>query len=214
MFKTNKAIDVMKDVDELTPPEAPKSKFPDRIIGFDEAEHYAKLLAEIDFDPSAWVYAQIIEFCIDKTIPLFDRERVKEWLTFCRKKAGTDYWHWRPLRERDIVKEYHWGNSKGSKWQDGFYTSGTHYTEYGKEKEDFAWVCRPYDLPVPFLVLKTVKLIHEHFAERVKFFVSDYVNPAAESHYIMVRPTKPEPRNKDFDCIFAYWDNADSGIVI
>lgn len=175
----------------------PTAQVPDRLVEKDTQRSYEEAAESLGFEPAELVRAQLIAFFETENIQLYDYHQVNAWLTNKRKEAGAENWCWRPLREKDVIEEYRWGERSNGRWSDGFYNQGQSS-------------CRPYDRLVPLHALQKVEKIEEVFGEKVKFLVSDYDDPDVDP-FIMVRPTKMNSGGSEYMMIFDVWDEPGFG---
>jgi hypothetical protein len=178
----------------------PRGRIPNRLVGAQKQRSYVEVADSLGFDPAELVRAQLLAFFEEEGIKLYDYQEVKVWLSEKKKQAGTTHWCWRPLRDKDIIKDYEWGHYFSGQWIfiDGYYDS--------KQSE-----CHPYERLVPLQVLEKVAKIQEKFGNRVKFFVSDYANPSVDP-FIMVRPSANNSGSKEgYNLVFDVWDEPGFG---
>ncbi len=174
----------------------PVSQIPQRVVSPETQRSYEGVAQQLGFVPAELTRAQLLEFFEEAHIHLYDYGQVRAWLTRKRKAAGLESWCWRPLREKDSIVGYVWGISRGR--SDGYHSSKL-------------WECRPYERLVPLHALEKVAKIEAKFADRVKFFVSDYVDPNVDP-FIMVRPAMCDSGTEaEYNLVFDVWDEPGFG---
>jgi hypothetical protein len=158
---------------------------------------YDSIADGIGFAPAQLVAERIKAFLAASEWAVFPSEQVKPYLTAMARSAGLQGWCWRPLRAKDVVKEYQWGLRGDNDSPQGYYRSSR-------------WDCRPYGRLVPSHVLMRVGMIEAEFGDSVKFFVSDLARPDLDP-FIMVRPTACDDGGYQADFIFDMWDEPGFG---
>lgn len=183
MAPTSSGVTVMERTPELIRPSRPEP-LPMPAKTYDhQMFDYMQLAERVGTaDVGLVLKRAVADFLWENDIGIYDYDECVAYLKpFANAKKKLICW--RPLRDRDHIKGWQWGD-------DG--------------KHDFyrneAWACRSYELPVPFDVLKNVELIEKKFGERVKFFVSDY-GVYDPDPFIIVR-------NRGFGegLVFGVWD--------
>lgn len=112
----------------------------------------------IDFDPAILLQTQLALFFNEKAVKLFDYGEVDGYLRY-QANLEKKKWHWRPLREKDIIKE--WGYPGNEKEGHGFYWSSR-------------WECRTYAGAIPVRTMEIVEGIVRLLGDKVHFFVSEH----------------------------------------
>lgn len=182
----------LAELERMAKLEFPISKLPNPPF---QSKEYQQLTNDLGFIPAELTRDMLLSFFIKEGMPLFDNKSVHKWMVKKRKEVNINIWYWRPLREKDIITDYMWGEWTGS---DGYY----------RNSHD---VCRPYEQLIPANVLQKVKKIENTFKDQVKFFVSDIAIPMPDP-FIMVRPAKRNSGNdQDYMLIFDAWDEPGYG---
>lgn len=177
----------------------PTAAVPVRLVESEKQRSYDEVARKLGFMPPELTRAQLLEFFEERGIKLYDYAQVKAWLTKKKVEAKAENWCWRPLREKDVINDYHWGyDAENNKWDDGFYSASKK-----------GWECRPYARLVPQHALEKVEQLEARFGDSVKFFVSDYADPDVDP-FIMVRPTKCNDRGH-YILVFDAWDEPGFG---
>ena len=194
MFALSKKEQVVQQQEQAAqqPPRklasVPKPQVP--IVQPVEIGVYENLAEEIGFAPAKLLEEQILRFLKQEGIHVYDYQEVDAYMTAIaveRKKI----WIWRPLREQDIIEGWSWRGHDGVKF------NRNDIRGHGSYRNE--WEYRPYDKAVPIEILREVKKTHDHFGEKVKFFVSDYADPRPDP-FIMVTALDVNR------IIFGFWD--------
>lgn len=147
---------------------------------------YERTCNAIGFEPASLLHARLLSFFKAKGIRVFDYKEVVSYMD-AKAKAQEKIWHWRPLREADVITSFTWGGNRGNFGAKNNYYCAT------------LWECRPYHRPVPLRVLVTVEQIYKQFGDKVKFFVTDYTAPKPDPFIAAVASDMPR-------VIFDFWD--------
>jgi hypothetical protein len=176
----------------------PSAKVPERMAEPDKQRSYEELAAQLGFKPQQLVKAQLVAFCSEQNIKLYDNDEVWKYLTSKKQGANVERWCWRPLREKDHL-EFRWGcNTSGEPTGDGFYNA--------KKFE-----CRQYDKLVPMHALEKALLIETKFGDDVRLFVSDWARPDCDP-FIAAVCKQPWPDNSGWgQIIFDVWNEPGFG---
>lgn len=199
MFRRKQSTTSVLELEVVELVELPTARIP--VLPTDqETQHmYEELAQSLGFAPSGLIRVQLLSFFHEQHIALYDYKQVAAWLTIKRGEAGADRWYWRPLRDKDEITEWKWGDyypSNEEAWDD-FYTSKQ-------------WECRPFARIVPIEILRLVKLIEDKLEGQVKFFVSYYNDRKKPTFFIMVRPAMCDDSEKpDYKLIFGSWEGSD-----
>lgn len=133
-------------------------------------------------------------------IPVFNLIEVVKYMDEQVKKskeAKDKGWIWKPLREKDKIKNGAIGSVDGIR--SDFY------------RDTGGWPI--YDKEIPLHALKKVALIEEHFQDRIKLFVSDYASHVPDPFLMAVIVNSNEMLNKG-KCryIIDMWDEPGFGL--
>lgn len=169
---------------------------------FQKMRDYTSIAKSVGFRPAELILVELYDFLEKQSIKIFSYGAVYRWLN-SKRPAGIDHWCWRPLREKDVIKEYLWGFEAGSNGQT---ISSSGYYNYKR------WDCRPYSRLVPQHALEKMEKIALQFGDEVKFFVSDFAVPDLDP-FIMARPAACDdaagPLNNTV--VFDMWDEPGFG---
>lgn len=184
---------------EIEVSELPIARIPTLPTDLETQRQYEELAQSLGFAPSGLVRVQLLSFFHEQRIALYDYKQVASWLKIKRGEAGAERWYWRPLRDKDAITQWKWGEyyPVNEVTQDDFYTASQ-------------WECRPFARIVPMEILQQVKLIEEKLDGQVKFFVSYYSDRKKPTFFIMVRPAMCDDSEKpDYKLIFGSWEGSD-----
>lgn len=161
----------------------------------DEIADYRSLAEKLGFRPTQLVLKELLAFLAENNIRVFNYAEVFAWLDNKAKEITEDQqWVWRPLRQKDEITDFSWGN-------------------YDKNGRYFhkQWVCRPYDLLVPRHALRKVEVIERRFGAEVRFFVTAFADPKADP-FLMVRPAGCNSgSNAEYHLVIDVWDEPGFG---
>jgi len=178
----------------------PSAKVPKRTITVQGQQTYEQIAKKLGFAPEELVRNQLLSFLNEKAIKVYDYSEVDAYMIQKRKKAGKQFWMWRPLRDKDVIEDFCWGCDEYDRAAyDGYY-----------QAEDGS--CRPYERLVPHHVLEKVVLLESKFKKKVAFFVSDYADPKPDP-FIGVRPRRcaDDEDPSDDMIIFDVWNEPGFG---
>lgn len=205
------ALAEIAELERMATLQRPVGKIPMNPDAAPRLRAYEKVAESIGFAPAELVRDQLLEFFEYEGIKRYDYAEVSRWMEKKREEAGIENWCWRPLRAKDVIDDYQWGQphdrhyvgGKLSLWR-GEYVGGKWVTQ----NDGFYWKnwCPPYDRAVPQHALELVARIEARFGDQVKFFVSDYAS-ANPDPFIMVRPAKRNTGGfENFNLVFDVWD--------
>ncbi len=151
---------------------------------------YFELAEQLDFAPQDVVTELLCHVMAKLDIPTFDHGDVARYLQHQCQKAGYKRWCWRPLRPKDVIKHFMWGESEK---RSDYYCS------------DLVQ-CHPYHRQVPIETLRRVAAIEEKMGKYpIAFFVSDWEQKNLDPFIMVTYAGKAYSPESQF-VIFDFWD--------
>lgn len=179
-----------------------------------ELKAYTNIARQIGFLPTEVLRILLLTFFRERGVKVFDYRDVYVYLVKQGMMPphinNGKQWVWRPLRDGD--GGYSWGteiSEDDEEWRDKIrplivYLYGGRLKEsddeykhpvrhlgsriYGRgyyRPDDHQ--CRPYDKVIPMRILDRVREIEEYIPGRIRFFVSDYVDPRLRDPFIAAK---------------------------
>lgn len=154
------------------------------------AKEYLKAAEDIGFQSQELVGVKLRTVLHELDYPIFDRKIVAEYLQYHCEKAGFPRWCWRPLRPKDIINNFGWGNPN-------------EHSGYYRAAEP---ACHPYHQNVPMEVLRKVKAIEDRMTGYpISFMVSDWEQKNLDPFIMVLYSGKSYAPWHDH-LIFDFWD--------